>query len=308
MDCPKYPPSPGKQGETTRRDPRSEPKFFGFRNSIFEFGLAGLLSCVTLGCSQNSQTTLPRSAVPPNAKIVKAEDLPKRTPLAETSVAFGNLRLHAVLDGSVQGDGREEALDQARKFFDQALKTDSKCVDAYKGLAQVEQICGNFEGALDYYRKALACNPKAAPLWYELGVCQARHANWPAAVESLQQASNLEPNNHTYLKTLGFCLAKNGRFDDSVICFKRIMEEGQAHYNLARLLHHEKQDDLSRLHVQLAIQANPKLTVAQDLLAQLDGHASSSNTAAVAAASGPNVGIDIEDVAAEISETPGNAN
>jgi hypothetical protein len=87
----------------------------------------------------------------------------------------------------------------------------------------------------------------------------------------------------------------------------RITDEGQARYNLARLLHYEKQDDLSRMQVQMAIQANPKLLAAQDLLAQLDGRASPVNSA-VAAASGPNVAIDIDDVAAEISPTAGSAN
>src|SRR5207249_11722910 len=118
----------------------------------------------------------------------------------------------------------------------------------------------------------------------------------------------LDPSNRTYVKNLGFSLAKNGRYDDSLACFMRIMEEGQARYNLARLLHYEKQDDLSRLQIQMALQANPKLTAAQSLLAQLDGRGSSTISAASVANSGPSVGIDIDDVAAEISETPGSAN
>jgi tetratricopeptide (TPR) repeat protein len=268
--------------------------------------LAGILISPVLGCTQ-SQKIIPQNAVPPNAKIVKAEDLPKITPKPETNVAFGQLRLHAAMDGSAQGESREEALAQARKMFDQAIKTDPKCTDAYKGLAQVELTRGNYDGGLDYYRKALTIDPKASTIWYELGVCQARHGNWPASVESLQQASNLDHENRTYVKTLGFCLAKSGRYDDSVACFMRIMEEGQARYNLARMLHYEKQDDLSRAHLVMAIQANPKLAAAQDLLAQLDGRTVPTNSA-VAAGSGPNVAIDIDDVANEISETPGNAN
>ncbi len=268
--------------------------------------LAGILACPVLGCTQ-SQKIVNQNAVPANAKIVKAEDLPKITPKPETSVAFGQLRLHAAMDGSAQGESREEALAQARKMFEQAIKTDPKCTDAYKGLAQVELTRGNYDGGLDYYRKALTIDPKASTVWYELGVCQARHGNWPASVESLQQASNLDRENRVYVKTLGFCLAKNSHYDDSVACFMRIMDEGQARYNLARMLHYEKQDDLSRAHLIMAIQANPKLTAAQDLLAQLDGRSGPTNSA-VAASSGPSVAIDIDDVANEISETPGNAN
>jgi tetratricopeptide (TPR) repeat protein len=259
-----------------------------------------------LGCIQ-SQKIIPPSAVPPDAKIVKAEDMPKKTPKPDTYVAFANLRLHAAMDGSAQGDSREEALTQARKLFEQAVKADPKCAEAYKGLALVEQTKGNYDGALDYFRKAIAVDPKASQPWYELGVCQARHGNWPAAVESIQQATNLDNENRAYVKTLGFCLAKNGRCDDSVACFMRIMDEGLARYNVARMLHYEKQDDLSRGQLVLAIQVNPKLAAAQDLLAQLDGRSSPTNPS-LAAGSGPSVAIDIDDVAAEVSATPGSAN
>ena len=96
----------------------------------------GLFFSATLGCT-HSETIMSREAVPPNAKVAKAEDLPKRDPKASTSVAFGNLRLQAAIDGSVQGVEREMSLDQARKSYNQALKTDPKCMEAYRGLAQV---------------------------------------------------------------------------------------------------------------------------------------------------------------------------
>jgi tetratricopeptide (TPR) repeat protein len=279
--------------------------------NLFRVSRLILVACFliggTLGCTQ-TQKTIPAKDIPPNAKIVKAEDQPKTTPKADTCVAFGNLRLHAAMDGSAQGDSREEALTQARKLYEQALKSDPKCIDAYKGLAQLEQTRGNHDGALDYYHKALAVDPKATTIWYELGVCQARHGNWPAAVESLQQASNLDHANRAYVKTLAFCMAKNGQYDDSLACFMRIMDEGPARYNLARLLHYEKQDNLSRFQVQLALRANPNLGAAQDLLAQLDGRSSPINPISTAAAPEPKVGIDIDDVAAEIADTPGNAN
>jgi tetratricopeptide (TPR) repeat protein len=273
---------------------------------------AGLL--FGLGCTQHRETIVNKDAVPPNAKIVKAEDLPKRTPKAETSVNIGNMRLLAAVDGSAQGAEREWSLEDARKYYNQALKTDPKCMEAYSGLAQVELNCSNYEGAMACYRKGLAVDAKQAPLWYEMGICQARHRDWPAAQDSLSKACDLQPDNHIFVKTLAFCQAKNGRLEDSLANFKRIMDEGQAHYNLARLLHHESQDDLSRLHLHMALQANPKLTAAQDFLARLDGHPPTPASADVAAAPasnadvGPNVGLDIDDVANELSQTPPSAN
>src|SRR5437667_5832841 len=124
-----------------------------------------------------------------------------------------------------------------------------------------------------------------------MGICQARRRDWPAAQNSLTKACDLQPDNHVFVKALAFCQAKNGRYEDSIACFKRIMDEGQAHYNLARLLHHENQDDLSRLHLHMALQANPKLTAAQDLLARLDGPPSAPSSADVAAAPAANAGV-----------------
>jgi len=268
---------------------------------------AGLFFSATLGCT-HSETILSRDAVPTTAKITKVEDLPKRDPKPSTSVAFGNLRLQAAIDGSVQGPDREASLEQARKSYNQALKTDPKCMEAYRGLAQVEQNCGNYKGALAWYNKGLAIDAKQSPVWYEMGICQARHGDWPAAQESLSKACDLEADNRLYVKTLAFCLAKNGRYDDCVACFKRIMDEGQAHYNLARLLHHENQDDLSRRHLQIALQINPKLAQAQNFLAQVDGRSSGSNSTAVAAAPAPNVSIDIDDLTTDLPQSPGSAN
>jgi tetratricopeptide (TPR) repeat protein len=259
-----------------------------------------------LGCTQHREI-ISASSVPPNAKIVKAEELPKQTPKATSCVAYGNLRLQTALDGSVQGTQRDTSLEDARKYYSQALSIDPKCMDAYLGLAQVEQAFGNYEGALARYRKGLAVDAKQAPMWYEMGICQARHGDWPAAQESVNKACDLDADNRLYVKTLAFCLAKNGHYDDSVVWFKRIMDEGQAHYNLARLLHHDKQDDLSRLHLQLALQANPKLTVAQNFLAQLDGRQAEPSSD-LAAAPAPNVGLDIDDLTSELTPTSPSAN
>jgi tetratricopeptide (TPR) repeat protein len=264
---------------------------------------AGFFLSGLVGCTQHREI-ISQASVPPNAKITKADELPKRTPKPSTCVAYGNLRLQTAIDGSVVGAQRDESLEEARKYYNQAITLDPKCIDAYRGLAQVEQAVGNYEGALARYRKGLAVDDKQSPLWYEMGICQARHGDWPAAQESVHKACDLDADNRVYVKTLAFCLARNGHYDDSIACFKRIMDESQAHYNLARLLHHDQHDDLSRLHLQLALQANPKLTIAQNLLAQLDNRQPVPSSADLAAAPPPNVGLDIDDLTDSTPTSP----
>ena len=59
-------------------------------------------------------------------------------------------------------------------------------------------------------------------------------------------------------------------------CFRRIDGEARAHYNLARMLRHMKQDDLCWQQLQLAVQKDPKLQEARTLLAQMDADRASS--------------------------------
>ncbi len=281
-----------------------------FRALPFVFrlsSLAAVMFALGLGCTEQSQVTVSPETVPPHAKIAKAEDLPKRTPKASTCVAFGDLRLTGVIKGDFQGPDREQALEQARKAYEQALRIDPRNMDAYRGLGLVHQQLGDYDGALVIYHKGLHVNSGFATLWYEMGMCEARHGDWNTAGETLKKASDLDPENRAYTKSLAFALARAGRSDESVDRFKKIMDESQAHYNVARLLHHFNQDGLSMQQVQLALQANPNNAPAMELQADLEGRNTPPGQPAIAGRSQPPA-IDIDDVSQELDQRPGNAN
>jgi tetratricopeptide (TPR) repeat protein len=252
--------------------------------------------------------------VPPHAKIAKAEDGPKKTPKASTCVAIGDLRLKGVIKGDFQGPDREQALEQARKAYEQALRIDPKNMDAYSGLGLVHQQLNDYAGALNVYHKGLKLNSGCASLWFEMGMCEARHGDWNTAVQNLKKASDLDPDNRGYDKSLAFALARAGRIDDSVASFQKIMDESQARYNVARLLHHFNQDGLSQQQLQMALHANPNNAPAVDLLAQLQGQTTVPNQPSVAAQppfagrTKPAAEIGIDDANQELEPLPGNAN
>jgi tetratricopeptide (TPR) repeat protein len=243
-----------------------------------------------LYCGCFPQTTLP---VAPNpAPVVEAKPVTpekaqaKRAPQPATCVALGNLELEAATENlPVAGKPRTEAelqalYETARKYFQQAMKTDPKCRDAHLGLARAYQGLENYDRAVAVYEKAESVFPKDAAFCYELGMCHARHKAWVPAIAELQKAVDLDPENRTYGNMYGFSLARAGRYDDSLAFFKKTVGEARAHYNVARMLVHAKQGEAAKQHLRIALQINPNLTEGRQLLAELAGPATPGNSIA----------------------------
>jgi Flp pilus assembly protein TadD len=100
-------------------------------------------------------------------------------------------------------------------------------------------------------------------------MCQSQHKEWDAALESLRKAVENDPENRPYISTLAYALARTGHFDESLEYFKRVGTPATAHYNVARMQHHMKQDDLCQHNLAIAVQLDPQLTDARQMLVQL---------------------------------------
>jgi tetratricopeptide (TPR) repeat protein len=227
------------------------------------------------GCSSRQPTP------PPSAKVQTAaakpsieENLPKKTPKAATCVAYGVFSEREAAATQLNPVEREKKLDMARRAYEQAVSIDPSSLPAIQGLARVHLQLGDQERAISVYRQALKKLPKEASLWYDLGMCHAKRKEWMPAAQSMQTALDLDPGNRDIAKTLGFTLARAGRIDESVACLSKVLGPAQAHLNVARMLHHLNQNDLSRQHMHLALQADPNLARApegQELLTALQG-------------------------------------
>jgi len=233
-----------------------------------------------LGCVHQSAVT--SDAVGQSVPLEDAKSLPRHEPHAATCVAFGDLHAQVAEDPHRPPMEQDQIRQQACKDYQQALKIDATCAAAYLGLGRLYQQTGDYDRALATYQKGLTQLPKAAPLWYDLAVCQARHKEWEPALTNLKMAADLEPDNVTYGKMRGFCLAQVGRYDDSFDCFKKVTSEAQAHYDVARALHHAQEDDACRRHLMAALALQPNMEQAKHLLADLDKPAHEPGKPAVA--------------------------
>lgn len=202
---------------------------------------------------------------PPSANLVFPE-VKELKPA--TLVAFAALKEQSTAKSPAQAEANRE---EARKAYLQALKQDPTYVPAHLGIARLFELQNNHARALEHYRKALKLAPNDSRNWLEVGMCHARHKEWNQAIEHLRKASQLDPDNQSCGKYLGLCLARAGKPDEALLCLLNVEGEAQAHYTVARMMHHLKQDEASKQYARQALVADPKLEGAQQLLNELEG-------------------------------------
>jgi tetratricopeptide (TPR) repeat protein len=214
-------------------------------------------------------------------------ELAKRQPRAKTCVEYGRFREEEANAPGRPPAERELLLDQARKMYQQALQVDPKNLPAFLALARLYSARGDHDRAVTTYQKAVKAHPKEAAVWSELGMCHARQKEWEPALRCLRKAVDLDPENRQAAHNLGYCLARSGRFEESLACFTRTDGEAKAHYNVARMLLHMQENDRSRHHLRMALQKDPHLLAAQQLLAQIESVTPPSSGPVPAGYSGP---------------------
>src|SRR5262249_23378718 len=203
------------------------------------------------------------------ANLKRETDLPKITPKASTCLAgaeFCRLEANSPKTTPVQ---REEFRERARKAYQQALSQEPNNVEALHGLARLYVDLNDHDRAIVTYQKALKLAPKNAMLSFELGMAHARWKEFDQAIPHLKTAFDLEPENNQCANALGHCLARAGRYEEALTVFKKTVGEAKAHYNLARMLHHLNQDDLSRQQLAIALSFEPQMTEASELSLQM---------------------------------------
>lgn len=160
---------------------------------------------------------------------------------------------------------REAMLERARKAYRRALELDPSNVTAAVGLARVYGWLGDHKRATETFEEAKKRHPQDALLWFELGMYHARRKQFDPAIDCLSRAVELEPDNKVdskrrlYEKTLGFCLARAGRVDESVGVLSAVYGKGKALLMVARMLNHLKRSDEARTYFQLALREEPTL-------------------------------------------------
>ena len=212
------------------------------------------------GGSRTPQTTMP----------VEVADNSKRPAAAESLVAVADVRLEVALDEKTAPGNREGLLDSARTMYQKALNQDPKSKAALTAMARYYARVGDRDKAMEMYKRYLTLYPNDTEVAHEVALAHARWKDWPGAVAWCEFALKIDPENRSVKKTLGFCQAFAGKWDEAFAALCQIMPEAQARHNLAGLLDHLGHPDASRTQLQLALKADPNFAPSQGFLTELD--------------------------------------
>jgi Flp pilus assembly protein TadD len=189
----------------------------------------------------------------------------------ETYVSFGNFRLQSSLAEEIPPAAKAQLREDARLSYQQALVVAPNYAPAHVALGRLHLTVEDHPHAIAEFRKALEINDKDSKTWYELGMCHARQKEWAQAVECLRRAVDIDPANRTFISSLGLTQVRTGQHTEAVASLTRVHGEAQAHYLVARMLHHTNQDELARQHLIQSLTLDANSTQSRTFLDELTG-------------------------------------
>jgi len=157
----------------------------------------------------------------------------------------------------------------AAAHYQQSLALDSKNVRTLIAYARLLDRQANFHEAERLYHQALQLEPDNAIASNDIGMMYARQGMYDAALQALARAVQLQPANQRYRNNIAIVLIDAGRLDDAFMHLAAVHGEAAAHYNLGYLLARRGANNQAMQQLRLAIQLNPYLAPANQLLTQL---------------------------------------
>jgi len=115
-------------------------------------------------------------------------------------------------------------LEEAAGFFRRAIACNPRYAEAYTNLGFVFQVQGNLGEAVAHYRKALAFNPDLMMAHQNLGFSLMNLGQGAAAEESLRRVVELVPGHAVAVQSLGVIAAQRGDFPEAEILLRRALD------------------------------------------------------------------------------------
>ena len=188
--------------------------------------LGGLAGCTTTGTNTPATPTpaaptivnpTPQQLSQIDPSLIKKEsDQPKKAPTAKMCVLWANFAAEEARGMDSSSVEANDARDRARKAYQQAIKIDPNYLDAYLGLAKLYLVLDDDEHAIATLTTASKVHPDSGGVWFLLGMVYSKRKTWEPALAYLNRAAQLEPENRTYVDTLGTALAHSGKPEEAL--------------------------------------------------------------------------------------------
>jgi Tfp pilus assembly protein PilF len=218
----------------------------------------------SMGSTMSSAVGKAKDAVASTFSVKPVETLGQETSLAHMPKNLGpEIWLTQGHVAEMKGN-HNAALD----LYTKALEREPNNVPALQSIARLYSKQEQFSSAIDFYQRVVGVQPIAAH-FAELAEAQRAGGNITEAQASIQRAISMEPGTTKYHNIFAGILVSIGRSDEAVRQLEQVFPPAVANYNVAYLHFVNKNIAAAQQHLQIALQADPNLKPARDLLATL---------------------------------------
>lgn len=160
---------------------------------------------------------------------------------------------------------------KALDSYSKALELEPKNASALLSMARLYERQNEKDKAIEFYQKAAAIAPNDAAIFADLGSLQARSGNLTAGRAELQKAVNLDPKSTSYRSALAGVLLDSGNSEAAMTELHQVNSPAMANYQMAYLHFARKNVPATQQYLGSALQIDPNLKPARDLMASMGG-------------------------------------
>jgi len=115
------------------------------------------------------------------------------------------------------------------------IQDNPKFLPAYNSLAELQMRQGHTNTAIETLQHALRINPEDTVLLNNLGMCWIVRRDYENALKMFTKAAGIMPENVKYRANMAVALGLMGRDEESLSLFMHVLPEDQASHNLSVL-------------------------------------------------------------------------
>lgn len=134
-------------------------------------------------------------------------------------------------------------LEQARRYYERAVKVNPKYAEAINNLGTVHYARRSYRRAIGYYKRALVQTPNSASIYSNLGTAYFARKNYKDAMIAYEKALQLDPEVFEHRSTHGVLLQE-----------RSVQERAKFHFYLAKTYAKAGQTERALLYIRKAIE------------------------------------------------------
>ena len=160
---------------------------------------------------------------------------------------------------------------KALDSYSKALEIEPKNPPALLSTARLYDRQNQKDKAIEFYQKAATVEPNNAAIFADMGGLQARCGNLTAAQSELQKAVKLDPKSTAYRSALAGVMLDSGNAEAAMAELNQVNNSAMANYQMAYLHFTRKNIPATQQYLGSALQIDPNLKPARDLMASMGG-------------------------------------